>query len=247
MNRKYGVSKEDIAHFDLSVSYGLVVNTVTATAWALFYLYSHPSLLEDVRTGMSSYIHVSSDSPHGTLHEAHIHDIITTSPLLSTLVQETLRLQSTNASSRIVLEDTLLEDQYLLKKNSIVLVPSAELHADPSVWGPSSKDFDPSRFMPKNTAARTKQGAKISASAYRAFGGGDSVCTGRYFAANQIMIILVIMVLQYDLSPVAKEGWVMPKTRPHITASILTPTEEVIVTPRKRKGSEDVTWKFKWS
>lgn len=206
MKCKYGVSKEDIAHFDLSIFYGLVVNTVTTTALALFYLYSHPSFLEDVRTGMSSYIHVSSDSPHGTLHEVHIHDIITTSLLLLTLVQETLRLQSTNASSHIVLEDTPLEDQYLLKKNSIVLVPSAELHADLSVWGPSSKDFDPSRFMPKNIAAHTKQGAKISASAYRAFGGRDSFCTGRYFAANEIMIILVIMVLQYDLSAMAKEG-----------------------------------------
>lgn len=196
---------------------------------------------------MSSYIHISSDPPHGTIHEAHIPDIINASPLLSAIVQETLRLQSTNASGRIVLKDTLVENQYLLKKDSILFIPSAELHADPSLWGPSSKEFDPSRFMPKTATTRTRQGPKISASAYRAFGGGDSICTGQYFAANEIMIMLVIMVLKYDLSPMREGGWAMPRTRPHITTSILTPTEEVLVMPRQRNGSENVTWKFNWS
>lgn len=237
---------EDIAHFDLSVCLGLLINTAPATAWTLFYLYSRPSLLEEVRAGMSCYIHISSDPSHGTIHEAHIPHIINASPLLLAIVQETLRVQSTNASGRIVLEDTLIENQYLLKKDSILMIPSAELHADPSVWGPTSKDFDPSRFMPKSTPTDTRQGPKISASAYRAFGGGDSICTGKYLAANEIMIMLVIMVLKYDLSPMHEGGWVMPKTRPHITTSILTPTEEVLIRLRNRKGSENVTWKFSW-
>ena len=44
---------------------------------------------------------------------------------------------------RVVLKDTRLENQYLLKKDSILLIPSAELHNNPSVWGPTLKDFDP--------------------------------------------------------------------------------------------------------
>lgn len=196
---------------------------------------------------MSFYIHISSDPLCGTIHEVHIPDIINACPLLSALVQETLRLQSTSASGRIVLEDTLVENQYLLKKNAILMIPSAELHSDPSVWGPSSKDFDPSRFMPTSTPTCTREGPRISASAHRAFGGGDSICAGKYLAANEIMIMLVIMVLKYDLSPMREEGWVMPKTRPHIMTSVLTPTEEVLVMPRKRKGSKNVTWKFNWS
>ncbi len=39
VNRKYGVSQTDIEHFDLSVCYGLLVNTVPGTSWgALLHL-----------------------------------------------------------------------------------------------------------------------------------------------------------------------------------------------------------------
>lgn len=116
VNRKYSVPIEDIEHFDLSVCYGLLVNTVPATSWALYYVYSQPSLLEEVRAAMSSYVHVSSDPTNGLKHVVNIAEIVAGYPLLASLVQETLRVQSTNASARMVLKDTLLEDQYLLKQ-----------------------------------------------------------------------------------------------------------------------------------
>ena len=118
---------------------------------------------------------------------------------------------------RVVLKDTRLENQYLLKKDSILLIPSAELHNNPSVWGPTFKDFGPQQFQPKRNS-----GVKRPASAYRAYGSGDSVCPGRFFAANEIMIILVIMVCKYDTSPMRGERWILPKMHPHITTSILT-------------------------
>ena len=70
-------------------------------------------------------------------------------PLLASLVKETLRIHSANASGRVVLKNTMLEGQYLLKKDSMLLMPSAELHNNASVWGTSFKEFDPRRFMQK--------------------------------------------------------------------------------------------------
>ena len=241
VNRKYGVSLQDIEHFDLSICYGLLVNTVPAASWVLYYLYSQPSLLQETRATMSSYIQISADSDDGPTYQVNIAAIIAGYPLLASLVQETLRVQSTNASGRIVLKDTLLEDQYLLKQGSILLIPSAELHNSSSIWGSSAKDFDSRRFIQK----RADQ-VRIPASAYRAYGSGASVCPGRFLAVNEILTVLTIMVLRYDLSPV-QGHWLLPKSRPHITTSILTPIEDIKVTITKRRGYERGFWNFVWS
>ena len=189
---------------------------------------------------MSSYVHVSTDSSGRLAYQVNIAEVIAGYPLLASLLQETLRVQSTNATGRVVLKDTLLEDQYLLKQDSILLIPSAELHNNAAVWGPTFKDFNPRRFL-----QRRNDGVKIPASAYRAYGNGAWVCPGRYLAANEIMIVLVMMVLKYDLSPV-QGRWVMPKSRPHITTSVLTPAEDIKVTITGRKGFEHHRWDFVW-
>lgn len=72
------------------------------------------------------------------------------------------------------------------------------------------------------------------------------MCPGRYLGANEISIVLVLMVLQYDLSPV-QGRWVMPESRPHITTSILTPVDDIQLTITERKGYEQSSWKFIWS
>ena len=240
VNRKHGVSIGDIERFDLSLCYGLLVNTVPAVSWALYYVYSQPSLLEETRAKGPSHIHPSKNSAEGLVYRVNIAEIVAGCPQLASLVLETLRVQSTNASGRVVLKDTMIEDQYLLKECSILLIPSAELHNNISVWGPSFKDFDPQRFVQK------RDEGKRPASAYRAYGSGASVCPGRFLAANEIMIILVMMVLKYDLRPVSGGSWPLPKSRPHITTSILTPVEDIQVTITERKGYEHARWKFVW-
>ncbi|RYP77929.1 hypothetical protein DL769_003302 [Monosporascus sp. CRB-8-3] len=244
VNRKYGVSQSDIEHFDLSVCYGLLVNTVPGTSWALYYLYSNPALLRDVRSNVESLIQL----PNAKHEEGHriitvnIPEVIAGYPLLNSFVQEVLRVQSTNASGRVVLEDTVIDDTYLLKKGSILLIPSAELHSSTSAWGPTASTFDPERFLAQKQA---KSAHKVPASAYRAFGSGASVCPGRHFAANEILTILIMTLLRYDIIPVGGK-WKMPRTKSHITTSILTPLEDVRVHVRERKEVKGVKWMFVW-
>jgi cytochrome P450 len=212
----------------------------------MYYIYSQPALLKEMRAAMSPYIHISPDTSGRPVHQVNIAEIIAGYPLLSSLIRETLRVQSTNATGRVILKDTLLEDQYLLKRDSILLISSAELHSDASVWGPSSKDFNPRRFIMQQKP--TSGVVKPPASTYRAFGNGAWVCPGRYLAVNEIMIVLVIIVLRYDLSPVqGPYFWIMPKSRPHVTTSILTPVEDIQVTITEREGYEQRLWKFVWS
>lgn len=262
VQQKYSISATDIQHFNLNICFGLLSNTVSVVPWVLFYIYSRPSLLEASRIAVSHYIHTSknnnSNNSAGVAardqhYRADIAAIAAGCPLLASVFQETLRVQSTNAQGRVVLKDTLLNGQYVLKKDSVVLIPSAELHNNASIWGASCKEFDPLRFtVPggnNHNNHKGQHGAKKfippGQAAYRAFGGGAHLCPGRFLAENQTMIIVVIMLLRYDLVPAAGR-WVLPECRPHISATILMPTEDIQVRIEERRGYENARWEFTW-
>jgi len=238
VNRKYGVSQTDIEHFDLSVCYGLLVNTVPCTAWALYHVYSDPLLLAEVRQNIEPLIHQENDQ----VRIINIPEVIAGCPLLSSLVQEVLRVQSTNASGRVVLKDTLIDNTYLLKKDAILLIPSAELHNSKSAWGPTASTFDPARFRKDHEAQNAH---KVPASAYRAFGSGASVCPGRHLGVNEILTVLIMMVVRYDITSIEGD-FRMPRTKSHITTSILTPVEDLKVRIRDRTGGAGLRWRFLW-
>ncbi|KAI1821852.1 cytochrome P450 [Xylaria intraflava] len=235
---KHGLSQADIEHFNLSVSYGLLVNTVPATAWVLYHVYSNPSLLKEIRHCIEPLALQNS----GQMAEINIPRVTAGCPLLESLVREVLRIHSTNASGRVVLEDTLIDGKYLLKKDAVLLIPSADLHANESIWGSNAGVLTPERFATQKEADGKH---KIPACAYRAFGSGASVCPGRHFALNEILSILIIMVLKYDISPVQGE-WKMPKTKSHITTSILTPVEDIKVELKEREYMRDLEWRLVW-
>lgn len=50
-------------------------------------------------------------------------------------------------SSRMILEDHLLDDQFLLKKGNILLIPGVVQHQDRSVWGDNVLEFYHKRFV----------------------------------------------------------------------------------------------------
>ena len=116
VHRKCNVGIEDIEHFDLSLCYALLTNTVPAASWALYHMYSQPSLWEEARTTMSSYVSITGSSTEARMHHVNVGEAIAGCSLLASLVQETHRIHSTNAAGRVFLKDTILEDQYLLKK-----------------------------------------------------------------------------------------------------------------------------------
>ncbi|KAI1320988.1 cytochrome P450 [Xylariaceae sp. FL0255] len=245
VNRKHGVSLEDIEHFDLSITYALLVHTVPGTCWAIYYVYRDASLLNDVRSAIEKLVGLQP-KPYPGEHEhvqtvtVNIRKIFDEYPFLKSLVLEVLRLQSTNATGRVVIEDTMIDDKYLLKKDSIIFIPSGEVHHDQGVWGPKASVFEPDRFLPDKRVS-----PKVHASAYRTFGSGVNICPGRHFALNEIVTFLAIMVLQYDVVPVAGE-WKMPKTKSHITTSILTPIDDVKVRLVKRAERAGLTYVYTW-
>lgn len=241
VNKKY-VSVEDIGRFEVSVSIALLVNTAPTAFWTITSIYSDPLLLTSLRDKLSAFVSASPSpvTPNKTVYRLDITEVIRGCPLLVSLVQEVLRMQSTNAAGRMVLEDTLLDGRYLLRKGSTVLIPAAQLHNDGSIWGESVGEFKPSRFIKQ--AGRHRE-TRIPASAFRAFGGGTALCPGRFFATTEILSLVAMLVLRYDIAPVGGK-WNVPKGRSHIITSVLSPEQDVEVTVTEREGYEHVVWDF---
>ena len=244
VNRKYSISDEDIAHFEISVCVALLVNSTLAAFWALYYVYSQSSLLEELRSLMSPYIQASRDPAKSSTRHVNVANIASGCPLLGSIIQETLRVQSTNAfgTGRAVLEDTLIEDQYLFKQGSMVMIPSAELHGNTTIWGPTAREFDARRFCSKGANASKKR-----VSEFRTFGGGASFCAGNILAERQISIILVMMILRFDLEPANGGSWSLPPSQPHTLGTIMIPTTKFCVKINEREGYESKDWTFEWN
>ncbi|KAL8827930.1 MAG: hypothetical protein Q9170_006812 [Blastenia crenularia] len=234
----------DIARYEACGSIAILVNTAPTIFWTLFYIFSQPGILRDCREEIATIMSVSNSESEGTRRTIHMSSIRQKCPTLTSAMQEALRLHSVGIQVRQVMQDTLLDDKYLLKKDAVVLMPSQVVHTDPMVWGPSVDEFDANRFR-KDTKKPVQAGnKKISPHAFRSFGGGTTLCPGRHFATTEILAMVAMMVMRYELHPVGGE-WVVPTTRnTNVVAGMMTPDTDVEVEVVMRRGYEEGSWGF---
>ena len=236
---KNGVALEDIARFEVGGSVGILVNTTPAAFWTLFFVYSSPNLLEDIRKELDVILVAKDDGPE-MVRSVDIKSLKQRCPLLISVFQETMRHIAVGLSVRKVMEDTILDGQWLLKKDGMVQMPSRIIHKDASIWGTSVEEYNPRRFMKDSTSQKQAGGPtkRPPAAAFRAFGGGTTLCPGRHFATNEVLATAALFALRYDMTPVKGE-WTMPTTHNSSMAGFLMePDSDVEVKISFRKGFE---------
>ena len=237
---KNGVALEDIARYEVGGAVAILTNTVPATFWTLFFIYSTPGLLDDIRNQVDSTV-ISSNDGDALLRSVDITSLKQHCPLLISTFQETLRYCSIGTSVRQVMEDTVLDGQWLLKEGSMVQMPGRIIHKDGSIWGADVDEFNPRRFMKDSHAQGSDYGAKKrpSPTAFRAFGGGTTLCPGRHFAMNEVIAVAAMFILRYDMVPTAGI-WSMPSTyNSNMAGVLMEPDTDIEVTVSPRKGFEE--------
>ena len=237
-----GITIEDISRYEIGGAIALLVNTAPAAFWMLLLIYAHPGLLEEIREEVGLTMTRTSDSS-GTTRHIDITSLKSTCPLLTSTFQEVLRYRSMGTSVRQVMEDTLLEGQWLLKKDSMIQMPSRVMHSDSSLWGTDVNEFNPRRFM-KNSGQGTKSGKARPAAAFRAFGGGSTLCPGRHFATNEVLAVVTMFVMRYDMVPQSGE-WTLPTVqKTNVAAVVMEPDTDIEVLVSRRSGYEEDNWSF---
>lgn len=275
-----GGTTDDVARFEIGDLIGVLVNATPTFFWMLLTIYSDPSLLQEIRTEIAAVMTTTtiiepSSSSMGCekrKHEIDISLIESKCPLLLSAYRELLRLRTQSSSSRWIVKDTLIADQYLLKKDSVLMVPGALIHADP-IWGPDRGEYNPRRFLKNNptisaststststafpSTTSTKKSdqdksAKVHPGAYRAWGGGQTLCPGRFFATTEITAAVAMVVARFEIEPVDANGgrvkWRFPKVDGNrVASSVHPPSEDVRVRVTEREEWRGDEWGFRFA
>ena len=238
---QYGVSHEDVARFDILNIQAALANVTPTAFWTLYHICSDPVLLLQIRRKVQRCI--STDVFESIdVSSLDVGRLRTTCPLIHSAFQEVLRVRCYNASVRVVLKDTTLQGRYRLKEDGVIHTPSHVIHNDTSVWGPTATKFEADRFLPKSFSCShaSPKEQRRHPGAFRAFGGGTTLCPGRHFATTTIISIVAMLVHRYDIVPTGGKWINHTQTINHLVAAIPPPDQDVEVEIVPRRTNEEV-------
>ncbi|KAL2185733.1 cytochrome P450 [Thermothelomyces heterothallicus CBS 203.75] len=193
-------STEELARLQLALSFA-AIHTTSVTATNVFYnLAAYPHYIPELR-----------DEIRSVLAE---HDGVFTSPALQAMkkvdsfVKETMRLYPTGFAGfqRKVTKTFTLSNGQVIPAGVVIQVPADAIARDPEVF-PNADQFDPWRFSRLREEARSAGKAEEAAHhqfvsvspEVLTFGYGRHACPGRFFAANEIKMIIANFILAYDM------------------------------------------------
>ncbi|KAF2727280.1 cytochrome P450 [Polyplosphaeria fusca] len=236
-----GISIPQQARLEVGMCVGVGVNASITSFWLINNIFSRAELLDEIRTEIRSNAMVTS----GIIYANALRDAC---PLLNSVYRETMRLIAPLTTGRYVVEDTVIADTYLLKKGMIVQIAGGALHQNPDIWGPDVNEFNPHRFLYHQFGHKTNadgsvpesKSSQVHPAAYRAFGGGQSLCPGRHFAQLEILALTASMVMGFDLLP--PEGsdrviWDPPKDDKKFPLAVTKPMRALNVRMKRREGT----------
>jgi cytochrome P450 len=241
-NIRTGLPSDETAKMEIATSLAMLSSGANTTFWLLYQIYSDPIALSTIREELVEQSVEIPGSYKQTQKVLSMDKIKARCPTLMAMLNETLRYHSTVTNIKQVQHDTTLADQYLLKKDAIVMIPGQSIHHNKDIWGVSADVFDYRRFL----ASESKKNLS-STSAFRPFGAGVTMCPGRHFSTNVIISLVAMVVLQYDIVPTTA-SWVAPtKRNADLWNAMPTPDQDMDVNFIRRIGEKAVEWKFVWA
>ena len=231
--QKYGMSWDGIARSELSFLFAGIVNTAITSYWLVVHIFARPDLLAAVREELRHC--PSTTAPSSGSPTLDPQEIANSCPLLLSVYRETLRLGSDNSSHRLATSDTLLADKYFLAKGSVVQISGAAMHVDQGIWGEDVNTFEAHRFTPGRLKVKS-----VHPPAFRAFGGGTTICPGRHFATREILYFAALIVAMFDIEAVDGGLIAIPSKKDNVLpVHILEPVDKMLVKMKPSRSDED--------
>ncbi|KAF8863494.1 cytochrome P450 [Acephala macrosclerotiorum] len=205
----------------VSIYWGLMVNANKVIFWLLLNIISSPDLLESIQKEIRPYAKVGSGSDGGSL-KLDVEGLLKNCPTLKGSFFEAMRLYTAGTSYKKVLQDLDLTEsaedaakfgkprpqKYHVKAGDFLVIPEATLQMDERLWEEPSV-FKPGRYLVPDEQDPKKTTVDILH--LFAFGGGHSVCKGRFFAEREVMIFVAGLISVWDFTPVGGK-WNIPQS-----------------------------------
>lgn len=191
------VDDEEAARVRFGILWASQANTAPAAFWALALLLEHPAALAAIRAELAGVITRDEKGRVRFDGATSKHQ-----PLLDSAVQESLRLCAGATTVRTVLQPVTLElhsgRRCALRPGDNVAVFPYLSHRDPEVFeDPESFRFD--RFYSERGAKQFHKGGQRLGFALMPFGGGESMCPGRFLAQSEIRQVVTMLLADHEL------------------------------------------------
>ncbi|RMZ69164.1 cytochrome P450 [Pyrenophora seminiperda CCB06] len=254
VHREFGnTGARDIARCEVAMLHVATVNTTPLLFWTVINVFSRLDLVEAIRNECMALAEVSpQEFPTDTMRVTiSASQIGRRCPLLMACYRETCRLNGQALLIRLTSEDVVLNKgrdggaQHLIDAESQVMMPAGVTHRLEEVWGSDASEFRPERFIGWPDTATSAQ-----RSAFIPFGSGRHICPGRHLAQSEILGLILILCLGYDmLSADGPEIAIRIPTMstPMLGSAVGEPAaheDPVGIKIRRRCGWERVSWTF---
>ncbi|KIJ41503.1 hypothetical protein M422DRAFT_780281 [Sphaerobolus stellatus SS14] len=176
----------------LMLNFGAIHTSSSTFTHALYELAARPQYIPALREEVETVVKRYGWSKMALIHMNK----------LDSLFKETQRLNGHGCLSvtRMALKEFIFSDGTRIPKGTIMSAASAIPHLNDEVY-PDPKTFDPFRFA----KIREKEGQGTSNqfvatnNDYLAFGHGKHACPGRFFAANELKLMMAHIISTYDI------------------------------------------------
>ncbi|KAK0671650.1 putative cytochrome P450 E-class, group IV [Cercophora samala] len=205
----------------VTMIFGSNANSIPVAAWCLMEVIKDQSLLEAVREEVNTTLETDPSTGARTINLQKLLAL----PLLQSIYVECTRLHVSMNVTREATDAVKLGD-FTLDKGSLIQACTEISHYDEGVWG--EKDHPANEFWAArhlkyaeetDESGNVKQVPQFSMAGRQndwfPYGGGISICPGRHFAKQEIMLTTAIIVAKFDLEFVEwanKDG--TPSDRP---------------------------------
>ncbi|CAG8464856.1 16288_t:CDS:2, partial [Racocetra persica] len=169
--------------------------TSRALSWVLYFLAKNPNVQDRLRKDVLDVL--TDRNHHPTIEE------IDTLKYLDCVFKETLRIiPPAHVLLRCTSKDEIMND-YLIPKNTPLLIPIYAIHHDPLIWGDDADYFNPSRWLDPEIKSR------VTSSNFLPFSAGPRICLGMKMAHLEFKSILSVLIRNFEFKLV--EGFTFKK------------------------------------
>ncbi|KAG1876184.1 cytochrome P450 [Suillus subluteus] len=171
--------------------------TGTTASWLITYLGDHESkdeVIAEVEQLLANYVSPNvSHSLSQQLSSIPLEAWESETPVLDSLIRETLRIAQPHTAMRRNLGPDVTIDGKTIPSGAYVVYPFSDVHLNPDLYP------DPWRFDPSREEATAPFG-------YVGWGGGKTHCLGQRLARLELKLVTSMMLLGFRYSLVDKKG-----------------------------------------
>ena len=183
------VDRHDCDHLQLGMLWAAQANTIPAAFWTLAFVLADPAARDALRAEIDPVLAAAG----GACGREQLQKM----PRLDSAISEALRLASSSLTIRLVRRPTVLSlesgGQWSLRQGDRVCLAPSVTHYDPELY-PEPERYRFDRFL---GAQFVKRGKKVGF-ALMPYGGGVSMCPGRFLANEDIKHFVARMLHRFD-------------------------------------------------